>query len=83
MTSHLSPLLPSLLLLVFLFSSSAQDFPLPRELGRFSLPFAGFIEAHEQTDFQGDPRDRYTLYLSTFNAGTLLSSLLLQQPLLM
>ena len=65
-TSAMSPL-PFLLLLLLLSPSVlfAQDPPLPRELGRFDLPNAAFIEAYSAT---GDDDD-ISLYITTFNAS--------------
>jgi len=58
----LAPLLLSSLAL-------AQDPPLPRKLGEFTLRVAAFVEAYPKTDFTGDDRDKYTLYMTTFDAG--------------
>ena len=44
---------------------------LPRQLGRFDLPHAAFVEAFPYTDPVDDPAENYTLYISTFNAAAL------------
>ncbi|TRY79643.1 hypothetical protein TCAL_12605 [Tigriopus californicus] len=66
----------STILVVTLLASVAsvhcQDDPwLPRELGRFKLPHAGFVEVYQNSDEEGDYMDRLTLYISTFNAAAL------------
>ena len=56
-----------------------DDIWLPRELGRFHLKDAGFIEVYETTpSLQTNTNqnatvyaDKYNLYITTFNAGSL------------
>ena len=54
------------------------DMWLPRELGRFHLKDAGFIEIYETTPSLDTNQnatvyaDKYNLYITTFNAGILL-----------
>ncbi len=66
---YLPSTLAALLLVLLPLTTSAQDPPLPRQLGTFSLPYAGFVVAFPKTDFEGDPRDLYDLYMTTFNAA--------------
>ena len=53
------------------------DLWLPRELGRFHLKDAGFVEVYETTPSTKANNknttvyaDQYNLYITTFNAGT-------------
>jgi len=46
--------------------ASSQTPPLPRLIGSFDLQFAAYIEAFPKTDPPNDPRDLYTLFITTF-----------------
>ena len=48
-----------------------QDVWLPREIGRFSLPHAAFVEIFQRDDPDAEYVDQLDLVISTFNAGTL------------
>ena len=62
------------------------DLWLPRELGRFHLKDAGFVEVYERTpsevpkDGESDNTypEKYNLFITTFNAGNLTNSTILQ-----
>ena len=61
------------------------DLWLPRELGRFHLKDAGFVEVYERTpsevskDGESDNTypEKYNLFITTFNAGNLTNSTIL------
>ena len=58
------------------------DLWLPRELGRFHLKDAGFVEVYERTpsEVSNDEAnketypEKYNLFITTFNAGNLINS---------
>ena len=62
------------------------DLWLPRELGRFHLKDAGFVEVYERTpsevskDGVNDETypEKYNLFITTFNAGNLTNSTIFQ-----
>ena len=55
--------------LTCLISQAKSAVPLPKEMGRFDLPHAAFIEVYENSNEGADPLDRLTLFISTFNPG--------------
>ena len=54
---------------IALTSLQAANAELPKEIGRFKLPHAGFVEIFESADESADPLDRLVLFVTTFNAG--------------
>ena len=61
-------LLFTLLLSVALTSTNAAKANLiPRELGSFKLDHAAFVEVFSNDAAVGNPADKYTLFISTFN----------------
>jgi len=62
------------------------DLWLPRELGRFHLKDAGFVEVYERTPIEvskdGENEEtypeKYNLFITTFNAGNLTNSTIFQ-----
>ena len=68
---------------------TSGDLWLPRELGRFHLKDAGFVEVYERTPSEvsndGENEEtypeKYNLFITTFNAGNLINIIFSQTSL--
>ena len=64
------------LLLSACFYLSSAQIPQIREIGSFRLRHAAFVEAFPKTDFDGPRNQLYDLYVSTFDPGGLMESVI-------